>query len=380
MTAERVLFVDDEQNVLDGIRRALRKQMDIHTAVGGVEGLKLMQEQGPFALVVSDMRMPGMSGPQFLAKVREYAPETVRVILSGQADFQATIAAVNEGHIYRFLSKPCPADQLLAAITDGLNQHRLITAEKILLEQTLSGSVKMLIEILGLVSPAASSRASRLQRYAIALSKALQLPERWQWGLAAYISQIGCVALPKELLLKVEAAQPLSEEEKRLYESHPEVAGKLLGAIPRLEEVAAIVTAQFGAISFAGRPDDVSQWDICSIGQLLLRTSLEFDRLTARGTSRDAAVQSLSKSELALPPTVMNALHSLPTTRREFITREVRLKDLALGMLLDEDLVSPKGIRLVPSGQEVTRTLLVRLTSIADGVGVAEPFRVRVPT
>ena len=71
-------------------------------------------------------------------------------------------------------------------IDDGLNQHRLITAEKVLLEQTLSGSVKMLIEILGLVSPAASSRASRLQRYAIALSGALQLPERWQWGLAAY--------------------------------------------------------------------------------------------------------------------------------------------------------------------------------------------------
>lgn len=380
MTGERVLFVDDEPSVLDGIRRTLRKQLDIHTATGGAEGLAVMQAAGPFALVVSDMRMPGMSGTQFLAKVRQQAPDTVRMILSGQADFQATIAAVNEGHIYRFLSKPCPADQLLAAIADGLNQHRLITAEKVLLEQTLSGSVKMLIEILGLVSPAASSRASRLQRYAIALSGALQLPERWQWGLAAYVSQIGCVALPKELLLKVEAAQPLTEEEKRLYESHPEVAGKLLGAIPRLEDVAAIVTAQFGAISFAERPDDVRQWDIRSTGQLLLRTSLEFDRLTARGTGRDAAVQSLSKSDLGLPLAVVNALHSLRAAHREFITRQVRLKDLALGMLLDEDLVSPKGIRLVPAGHEVTRTLLVRLSSIADGVGVAEPFRVRVPT
>ena len=89
-----------------------------------------MQEGGPFALVVSDMRMPSMNGPQFLAKVREQAPDTVRMILSGQADFEATIAAVNEGHIYRFLSKPCPADQLLAAIKDGLNQHRLITQRR----------------------------------------------------------------------------------------------------------------------------------------------------------------------------------------------------------------------------------------------------------
>jgi hypothetical protein len=186
--------------------------------------------------------------------------------------------------------------------------------------------------------------------------------------------------LPKELLSKVEASQALTEDEKRLYESHPEVAGRLLAAIPRLEDVAAIVTVQFGALSFAGKSDDVRQWDIRSIGQLLLRTSLEFDRSITRGTSRETVTDALSKSALALPAPVLKALLTLPTVNREFITREVFLKDLSVGMLLDEDLVSPKGIRLVPSGQEVTRTLLVRLTSIAEGVGVAEPFRVRVPT
>jgi response regulator RpfG family c-di-GMP phosphodiesterase len=377
---ERVLFVDDEPNVLDAIQRTLRKHVEIQTATSGAEGLRVLQAAGPFALVVSDMRMPSMSGPQFLARVREQEPETVRMILSGQADLQATIAAVNEGHIYRFLSKPCPPDQLLAAVTDGLNQHRLITAEKVLLEQTLSGSVKMLIEILGMVSPAASSRASRLQRYAIALANALLLPDRWQWGLAAFVSQIGCVALPKEILSKVEASQVLTDEEKRLYESHPEVAGKLLAAIPRLEDVAAIVTAQFGSVDFAGKPNDVHQWDIRSIGQLLLRTSLEFDRLITRGASPETAAETLRGSTLALPQPVIKALLSLPAANREFIAREIRLKDLALGMILDEDLVSPKGIRLVPSGHEVTRTLIVRLTSIADGVGVTEPFRVRVPT
>jgi CheY-like chemotaxis protein len=377
---ERVLFVDDEPSVLDAIQRTLRKQVDIQTATSGAEGLRVLQESGPFALVVSDMRMPSMNGPQFLARVREQDPETVRMILSGQADLQATIAAVNEGHIYRFLSKPCPPDQLLAAINDGLSQHRLITAEKVLLEQTLSGSVKMLIEILGMVSPPSSSRASRLQRYAIALAHALALPEQWQWGLAAFVSQIGCVALPKELLSKVEASQALTDEESRLYESHPEVAGKLLAAIPRLEDVAAIVTSQFGALSFAAQPDDVRLWDIRSVGQLLLRTSLEFDRLITRGANREVAAETLRKSGLQLPQPVIQALYSLPVANREFNIREVRLKDLSVGMILDEDLVSPKGIRLVPSGHEVTRTLLVRLTSIADGVGVAEPFRVRVPT
>lgn len=379
-TSERVLFVDDEQNVLDGIQRSLRKHVTLLTATSGEDGLRLLRESGPFALVVSDMRMPSMNGAQLLTKVREQAPDTVRMILSGQADLEATIAAVNDGHIYRFLSKPCPTEKLLAAVEDGLRQHRLISAEKVLLEQTLSGAVKMLIEILGMVSPAASSRASRLQRYVVELAAALSLPTQWQWGLAAHVSQIGCVALPKEILSKVEASQALSDEEKGLFESHPEVAGKLLAAIPRLDDVAAIVAAQFRQPNCAGKPENVRDWDICGAGELLLQTACEFDRLITRGATRENAATVLKASKPGLPQAIIKALLSLKISNQELIVRQVRLKDLALGMILDEDLVSPKGIRLVPAGQEITRTLIVRLSSIADGVGVAEPFRVRVST
>jgi response regulator RpfG family c-di-GMP phosphodiesterase len=375
---QRVLFVDDEPKVLEGIQRTLRKQVELQTASSGAEALRLMAEIGPFAVVISDMRMPAMNGAQFLAKVREQEPDTVRMILSGHADLEATIAAVNEGHIYRFLTKPCPTDHLLAAVEDGLNQHRLLTAEKVLLEQTLSGAVKMLIEILGMVSPAASSRAARLQRYTIELSGALGLASRWEWGLAAFVSQIGCVALPKEMLFKVEACQTLNEEERRLYESHPEVASKLLAAIPRLEDVAAIVTAQFGSLNSNDLPDDLRQWDIRKAGRLLLRAAIEYDHLVSRGASRDSAIDTLRQSTLRFPPPVLKALACLSKTAKGTMVRQIRLADLTVGMTLDEDLVSPKGIRLVPSGAEVTTTLMIRLTSIAGGVGVAEPFRVRV--
>jgi CheY-like chemotaxis protein len=375
----RILLVDDEPQVLEGIQRSLRKRVDLQTAPSGVEGLRLIAEQGPFAVVISDMRMPGMSGTQFLTKVREQSPDAVRMILSGQADLQATIDAVNEGHIYRFLSKPCAGDQLLAAIEDGLEQHRLLTAEKILLEQTLSGCVTMLIEILGMVSPAASGRASRLQRYTVSLASALQLRSHWQWGLAAFVSQIGCVALPAELLSKVEAGQPLSDEERRLHESHPEVAGKLLAAIPRMEDVAEIVTAQFGPSSFAAEPADLQQWSVRSTGRLLLRTAVEFDRLIVSGMRREPAAEALRSSKLGIPQGVIDALRGMELASQESVVRRLRLKDLVPGMILDEELLSPKGIRLVPAGHEVTRSLIVRLSSIAAGVGVVEPFRVRVP-
>jgi response regulator RpfG family c-di-GMP phosphodiesterase len=377
---EKVLFVDDEPNVLEAIQRTLRKRVVLQTATGGAEGLQLLRDEGPFAVVISDMRMPEMNGAQFLSKVREQSPEAVRMILSGQADLEATIAAVNDGNIYRFLSKPCTPDRLFAAIEAGLEQYRLVRLEKTLLEQTLGGAVKMLVEILGMVSPAAYSRASRVQRYVNFMISALQLPERWQWPLAALVSQIGCVALPKELLSKVAAGQPLSGEEAQLYASHPEIAARLLAAIPRLEEVSAMVAAQCNRGAVPGQPANLHDWNVSSLGQLLVYTACEFDRLMDNGLSSKAAIEELRTPARALPVALLDVLSVMPRASQQPIMRQIELKDLAPGMVLDEDLVSSKGIRLVPAGNEVTRSLIIKLTSVSGGVGVKEPFRVRVQT
>ena len=380
MSNERVLFVDDEPNLLEGIQRALHKQVDMETASSGADGLLKLHDASQFALVISDMRMPNMNGAQFLAKARVQAPDTVRMILTGQADLEATIAAVNEGHIFRFLSKPISPEKLLLAVNDGLRQHHLQTAERVLLEQTLSGSVKMLIEMLDLVNPAASSKASRLQGYVLEMAASLSLPKSWIFDLAAFVSQIGCVALPKEILVKAGAAQTLSDEESKLYFGHPEIAGKLLAAIPRLEDVAWIVSAQFQPVNFADKPPDSRKWSLRDQGHLLLHTVLLFDGAICRGLKRDAAIESVAKALPGVPPSVSQALAKLHVAAQVTAIRQVTLKELQPGMILDEDLVSPKGIRLVPQGQEVTRTLIIRLKSISNGVGVSEPFRVKLAT
>ena len=105
---DTILCVDDDANLLEGLKRQLRKQFTLETALSGEAGLVVVKEDGPFAVVVSDMRMPGMNGARFLAQVRAMAPDTVRILLTGQTDIQDAIVAVNEGHIFRFLTKPCP--------------------------------------------------------------------------------------------------------------------------------------------------------------------------------------------------------------------------------------------------------------------------------
>jgi FixJ family two-component response regulator len=127
---EKILFVDDEPAVLDGYQRLLRNQFHISAALGGEQALTLIQSAGPFAVVISDMRMPGMNGAQFLARVRERAPDTVRMLLTGHADLDVAIEAVNEGKIFQFLTKPCEREILVKAIRGGLEKYRVAAAEK----------------------------------------------------------------------------------------------------------------------------------------------------------------------------------------------------------------------------------------------------------
>ncbi|MFH1417727.1 MAG: response regulator, partial [Planctomycetota bacterium] len=135
--SKKILCVDDDPNILNAYRRGLRRLFEIETAEGGAEGLEAIASQGPFAVVVSDMRMPGMDGIQFLTAVKKRAPESVRIMLTGNADQQTAMDAVNEGSIFRFLTKPCPPEHLAKALTAGIEQYRLITAEKELLGKTL---------------------------------------------------------------------------------------------------------------------------------------------------------------------------------------------------------------------------------------------------
>ena len=122
--SKQILFVDDDQNLLDSFTRNLHKEFTIETAPGGKEGLAIIQLFGPFAVVISDMRMPGLDGAEFLARVRELSPHTVRMLLTGHNDLKRAIAAVNDGQIFRYLHKPCSKEEMVSAIRLGLAQYR----------------------------------------------------------------------------------------------------------------------------------------------------------------------------------------------------------------------------------------------------------------
>ena len=146
VASSRVLLVDDDLNLLDGLRRQLRGTFELATAQGGHEALDVLRTagRGGFAVVLSDYQMPQMNGASFLASVRDVAPDATRMLLTGQADLNGVASVVNQGGVFRFLMKPVSRDVLTEALRAGVEQHRLATAERELLEQTRLGNPRPL--------------------------------------------------------------------------------------------------------------------------------------------------------------------------------------------------------------------------------------------
>ncbi|MGA9527853.1 MAG: HD domain-containing phosphohydrolase [Terriglobales bacterium] len=353
---EKILFVDDEPAVLEGYKRALHKEFQPDTAVGAQEALTLIDNSGPYAVVVSDMRMPGMDGIQLLSHIRAVSPNTVRVMLTGHADLQSAIGAVNEGHIFRFLTKPCESDVLKNALTTCLVQYRLITAEKDLLENTLMGSIKVLTDVLSLANPAAFGRTVRIRRYVQHLVARLKLTNAWQYEVAAMLSQLGCITLSPELIEAASCGRELNVEEQTAFDMHPSVARKLLSNIPRLDCIAWIIGQQRFP---AADPETKMPYNM-RVGADLLRVAIAFDDLKIRGAKDPEAILKL-QYDTRFDPQIVAALSSLPPEEGNRELKMVRISDLSTGMIIQEEIRTKVGMLLIGVGQEVTYPLIVRL-------------------
>jgi response regulator RpfG family c-di-GMP phosphodiesterase len=375
----KVLCVDDEPNVLEGLQRHLRHQFQVTTAVGSTAGIEALQQDASFAVVISDLRMPGPGGVVFLTWVREIAPDAVRILLTGNADVANAIAAVNEGQIFRFLQKPCAPEILIPILNAAAEQHRLVTSERVLLEQTLQGAVKLLTDLLALVHPAAFGRASLAKERAGQLADLLQCPAFWAVEVAALLSQIGLITLSPETVDRIHAGEVLSDGEREAVAHLPAIAERLLANIPRLEPVRSILQHQNHGYLAAG-PGISTGVDAVPRGAQILRAVLDFDRLEAEGIATGQALEVMRHRAGQYDPAVLAGLgRILGGGGGEEDLRELALADLRVGMCFAADVTTDRGVLLVARGQEVTPALIDRIENYWQGLTIVEPIRVLVP-
>jgi CheY-like chemotaxis protein len=347
----RILCVDDEPRVVEGLVLHLRKDYEVHTAFSGDEGLKVLRNSGGACVVISDMRMPGMDGATFLHHVMTFYPDTTRILLTGEPGRDAAISAVNNARIFRFLTKPCPPEQLKTAVEAGVIQYRLINAERSILKETLIGCIKALVDVLAIANPIAFGRASRVKRLALDFAASLHLSDFWQLEAAAMLSQIGYLSLPPALLEKLYYGEPLTATEKTLAAGVPDVAMGLLENIPRLDPVVQILAALNWNDEALLRLGDGT----VGMGARILGVVLEYDVLSTQGHSVDVAVQTLRRRALRYTDGLIEKFgQHLGAGSGKSEARQIPLKAVQPGMVIAQDIRTHVGTLLVSRGFEVT--------------------------
>ncbi len=374
----RILCVDDERMVLEGLALHLKRRFEVEMAESGALGLEAIVRSGDFAVVVSDMRMPGMNGAEFLSRVRQISPNTVRVLLTGHTDMESALAAINQGQIFRFLTKPCPAPIMMETVSAAAEHYRLVEAEKVLLEQTLAGSIRTLTELLSLASPVAFGRAVRIERRIEALCDQFEVKDRWAIRLASHLSHIGFITLPASVAEKVYFGQPLTEPEQEMVGKVPAVSDQLLANIPRLEPVREIIAAQDRFYDGSDAPSKAIRGDQIPLGARMLKAALDLDSMEASGIPSAKALAALAQRSGRYDPRVIESLGWILGQQVQAAeVREFPIAGLKPGMVLAEDVRLKTGTLLIARQHRVTESLIGRMKNMPSGT-IREPIKVDV--
>ena len=285
--------------------------------------------------------------------------------------------AVNTGHIFRFLTKPCPQATFIISLALASRQHHLMIAEKELLHKTLKGSITVLSELLGAAHPLAYSSGVRIKEYVVKIAEALQLPQLWQYEIAALMSQIGCVTLPGDVLEKIYAGHDLTQDEADMYTNHPIVGKTLLEKIPRLENVTKMIALQ--QKRFDEYTDDLTGSTLEGIltGAQILKAVIDFDHQLFRGKTRDEALSWLRNQKRCYNPLVLKTLANIKVDAREQILN-LRVNQINVGMVAAQDILTKNGVLIIPKGQTITGPFLQGMINFSKQVGVVEPIRVQL--
>ena len=367
----RVLLVDDDERLLKGAKRILHKTVNLHTAVGGAKALEMLEAGGPYAVIISDQNMPDMKGTVLLEQVSKRWPTTVRIMLTGNNDLQTATSAVNSGQIFRFLNKPCDTKDLVKAIQDGQQQYNLLTAEKELLEQTLSGSVKVLVDVLALTNPKAFEIASEVNTLAKVFTRIETIERPWEFEIASMLWPLGDIALPIELLAKITNGIQLEASEKDLVNESPKFARDLICNIPRMENIAQTIYYAGKNFDGTGYPNDkVKGQDICQQARLL-HILIDFVKTRSNlGCSNLETFKRLKEKSHLYDPQLLSEVAKMlkdqPELKTDIQAEVVTLNLMSLeeGDIIVDDIIDNQNRKLLSANNKLTKLMIQRLRNM----------------
>ncbi|CAN2041706.1 hypothetical protein GMMP15_560109 [Candidatus Magnetomoraceae bacterium gMMP-15] len=397
--SDKVVFVDDESRILKVLKRLFMDEpYEIFTFESPINALEQMKKN-EIAVVVSDQRMPDMKGTEFLEKVRENWPDTVRIILTGYADLEAAIDSINKGYVYRFINKPWDDTQFKMEVEQAVDHYKLVVENKMLLELTrkqneeltdlnknlenkveqrtkkirqLLNTLKksfyqlmmVFIEIMEQYEPALGSHSKRVAGLAKKIAKQYDMNAKniELIEISALLHDIGMICLPKGLLEKDE--QDMSKSDIALIQQHPILGHSILSTIERFKDVSELVYCHHENFDGSGYPNGIKK-DMIHIGARIIRVANDYDNLIKRNkmSSSNALEHIKERSGYEYDPKIVAKLLAIFGRFKVSDEKELafKLDDLKPGMVLSRNLKTHSGRLLLPINTLIQAMHLERL-------------------
>ncbi len=425
MTQHKILIIDDEPNVLKAFKRLFRKEKEtitVFTTESPEEVFELVAND-EFAVVVSDQRMPTMQGTEVLEKVRKLSPETIRITLTGYADKEAAIGAINQGAVYRFLTKPWNDEELKQEIQNGIAQYSLVSENKRLskltqdqneelldlnknLEQKVEertkqisalnkdlkegffGTIRLLSQISEMYSVSSGSHSKRVANMSADIAKKLDLPsqEHFHVNAGAMLHDIGKISLPKHISDRPVAT--FNKSELELLRGHAEAGAQIVGTISQLKETAQLIRHHHERFDGAGYPSGLRGEEI-PLGARIIAIANAYDHALHKPSSDEemtphkAFLEIKSRESSEFDPRLVDVLEAIVYSMDIDCSTEIELRphEIEPGMKITRDICLPNGTLLLPKHSVLQEKHVKNIQSImgagpvGDGVFVEHTYR-----
>ncbi|GAB4272928.1 MAG: response regulator [Candidatus Rifleibacteriota bacterium] len=380
---EKVLVIDDDPAILAMYKKQFQGVVDIVTAQEPWIGLEILKRSGPFALLVTDYKLPSMDGLKVIEEANKFAPDTLKILLTGYANLELAMKAINEGRVFRFLTKPCSNKLMASSFIAAISHYRKVIAEKETLERTFNGCVQMLTDVISLSTPMAFNRARKMRNLARKLSSKLPIENKWDFENAALFSQLGFVTLPHLLLEKIQLNAEITPVEEQMLARVPESGEKLLKNIPRLENIANIVRYSEKNFDGSGYPDDdVSMYDL-PVESRALKIISAICRLEENTDDFDIISAKIREGKGAFDPELTELIlaeleiSSISQVADEVEIMKLNIDELKIGDILLTDVETADGKLLFSLGNEVSQVILTKLLNYSEITKIKEPITIK---
>lgn len=381
--SNQILVVDGDAKVTASFQQLLGQKYRVATAASALEASIFLDSNPHVAVVIAALNLPGVDGIEFLKGLIESHPAASRILLTNDRTVDVAKRAVNDANVLMYLNKPCAIDEMEGAIRNGLTHHARVIRERALLEKTLAGSVKILIEMLSLFHADAFRKTGVMRQWAMKVAKALGIKKTWDLEMAVMFSPLGEALLPKDILSRYRSAKSLTDPQREMLSRAPEQTRDLLRNIPQFERIAEVLYFSNRGYDGSGFPSDGPVGKDIPLNSRILKILTDLWYASPDSGLDMAAFEALGINRKQYDPKLLQIVRETLLADEIDKSQSVQIvschiRALHPGDVLVDDILTDGSHELVLSrGHQLTETTIKRLWQFDRLSGLRQPIRVR---